>query len=52
MSIHNKMQSDYLWVRHAPIEEGLKVRYTQFNVEIMDITTYTQELQTELKGFK
>lgn len=27
MSIHEKMQSDYLWVRNAPVEEGLKVRY-------------------------
>jgi hypothetical protein len=26
MSSQNKMASDYLWVRHAPIEEGLKVK--------------------------
>ena len=26
MSVHDKMQSDYLWVRNAPVEEGLKVR--------------------------
>ena len=28
MSVHDKMQSDYLWVRNAPVEEGLKVRYS------------------------
>jgi hypothetical protein len=27
MSVHEKMQTDYLWVRHAPVEEGVKVRY-------------------------
>lgn len=27
MSVHDKMQADYLWVRNAPIEEGVKVRY-------------------------
>lgn len=26
MSAHNKMTSDYLWVRHAPIEEGVKFK--------------------------
>lgn len=26
MSIHEKMNADYLWIRHAPVEEGLKVR--------------------------
>lgn len=26
MSTHEKMNADYLWVRHAPVEEGLKVR--------------------------
>lgn len=52
MSIHNKMQSDYLWIRHAPIEEGLKVRYTPDNIEIMAITICTPEPPIELKGFK
>lgn len=26
-SIHEKMNADYLWVRNAPVEEGLKTRY-------------------------
>ena len=30
------MHSDYLWVRNAPVEEGLKVRYLLMNVEITD----------------
>ena len=34
MSIHDKMHSDYLWVRNAPVEEGLKVRYFIINTEI------------------
>ena len=36
MSIHDKMHSDYLWVRNAPVEEGLKVRYFRINAEITD----------------
>lgn len=26
MSTQNKMNSDYLWVRHTPIEDGLKFK--------------------------
>lgn len=52
MSIHNKMQSDYLWVRHAPIEEGLKFRYNKNNIEIMASIISIKELQIELKGYK
>jgi len=32
------MHSDYLWVRNAPVEEGLKVRYFIINTEIMAST--------------
>ena len=39
MSVHEKMQSDYLWIRNAPVEEGLKVRYSLINAEITDSTT-------------
>jgi len=31
MSAQNKMTSDYLWVRHAPIEEGSKVKNHGFH---------------------
>jgi len=35
------MQSDYLWIRNAPVEEGLKVRYIVSKKEITDISTCT-----------
>lgn len=41
MSIHEKMQSDYLWVRHAPIEEGVKVRYIYIKLETTAIISCT-----------
>jgi hypothetical protein len=37
------MQSDYLWVRNAPVEEGLKVRYPSNYSEITVSTTLTTE---------
>jgi len=53
MSIHEKMNADYLWVRNAPVEEGLKVRYTQLiKIEITAITSSTTEHQIELKDWK
>ena len=41
MSVHEKMQSDYLWVRNAPVEEGLKVRYIFSHAEITASTILT-----------
>ena len=41
MSIHEKMQSDYLWVRHAPVEEGVKVRYAIVHLETTAIISCT-----------
>ena len=41
MSIHEKMQSDYLWVRHAPVEEGVKVRYIYIKLETTAIISCT-----------
>lgn len=35
------MQSDYLWVRNAPVEEGLKVRYFLLYSEITAFTILT-----------
>ncbi len=53
MSIHEKMNADYVWVRHAPVEEGLKVRYFSHNkIEITATTSSTTEHQIELKDWK
>jgi hypothetical protein len=52
MSVHEKMQSDYLWVRHAPVEEGLKVRYAPLQVGTTAITTCTIALPTALNASK
>ena len=46
------MQTDYLWVRHAPVEEGVKVRYYSNNQAIMGITTCTIGHQTASKDWK
>lgn len=46
------MQSDYLWVRHAPVEEGVKVRYKSFDKEITGITLCMIALQTVLKDLR
>lgn len=53
MSIHDKMNSDYVWVRHAPVEEGLKVRYFHNDkLEITATTSSTTEHQIELKDWR
>ena len=52
MSIHNKMTSDYLWVRHAPVDEGAKVRYSTLNPGTMASTTCMRELLTASNDFK
>lgn len=41
MSIHDKMQADYLWVRHAPVEEGVKVRYSPQHPATTDSSSST-----------
>lgn len=46
------MQSDYLWVRHAPVEEGVKVRYIYTKEEITAILSCMIELQMGLKDSK
>lgn len=47
------MNSDYLWVRHAPVEEGLKLRYFLLDIqEIMDIGLFMIEHQIEWKDYK
>jgi len=46
------MQSDYLWVRHAPVEEGVKVRYIHIKVEITAILSCMIELQMVSKDLK
>jgi len=47
------MQSDYLWVRNAPVEEGLKVRYGPLSIiEIMDFISCTTEPPTASKDYK
>lgn len=35
------MQSDYLWVRNAPVEEGLKIRYDKVDAGTTASTTCT-----------
>lgn len=53
MSIHEKMNADYLWIRHAPVEEGLKVRYPFcWLSEITETTSCTTEHPIGLKGWK
>lgn len=52
MSVHEKMQSDYLWVRHAPIEEGVKVRYFLPHPGTTAITTCTIVLPTRRSASK
>jgi len=46
------MQSDYLWVRHAPVEEGVKVRYTHPYSEIMATSLCMTALPTASKDNK
>jgi hypothetical protein len=50
MSVHEKMQSDYLWVRHAPVEEGVKVRYASPHPGTTDTTTCTTAPPTASNG--
>lgn len=52
MSIHEKMQSDYLWVRHAPIEEGVKVRLLLPYLDIMVNTIYMNEHLMQHSDYK
>ena len=52
MSVHEKMQTDYLWVRHAPVEEGVKVRYFPLDPETTDTTTCTTAPPTASKDWK
>ena len=48
MSIHDKMNADYVWIRNAPVEEGLKVRYCFIlQKETTEITSCTIVLQIE-----
>jgi hypothetical protein len=49
MSIHEKMQSDYLWVRHAPVEEGVKVRYIRPHAGTTATTSCTTAPRTASK---
>ena len=50
MSTHEKMQSDYLWVRNAPVEEGLKVRYPLLYLETTASTIPMTEQSIAQKG--
>ena len=52
MSIHNKMASDYLWVRHAPVEEGAKIKYRRIYTGTSASTTCTNELPIEWSDSK
>ncbi len=53
MSTHDKMNADYVWIRNAPVEEGLKVRYYIFLFkEITAFISCTIELLIESKDYK
>lgn len=52
MSVHDKMNADYVWVRNAPVEEGLKVRYFSAYKETTATTSCTTVHPTESKDWK
>lgn len=52
MSVHDKMNADYVWIRNAPVEEGLKVRYLFTKKEITATTSCTIAHPTESKDLK
>jgi hypothetical protein len=52
MSVHDKMNADYVWIRNAPVEEGLKVRYFYPHAETMATTSCMIAPPTESKDLK
>ncbi len=52
MSIHEKMSSDYLWVRNAPVEEGAKVKYNHSHEGITASISFMTALPIRLKDLK
>ena len=46
------MQSDYLWVRYAPIEEGVKVRYLPSHAATMGSILCMTALPTPQNALK